>query len=114
MKNLIQKEIEIQLSMDTDLLLRMIGSSSSVGSTPATHRDGAVILKNTKRILKERICSDETILSIYNAQEDSKSQLSTAIVDCIAEFVTGVSPITIAVLIVKDGLDSLCGENNGE
>ena len=36
--------------------------------------------------------------------------LVAAVIDVIAGAVTGVSPITVAVLLVKEGLGALCRE----
>jgi hypothetical protein len=43
MDQLLLREIESQLSLDTDLLLRMLGSERTLGTTPGTARDGKVL-----------------------------------------------------------------------
>lgn len=108
MDKLVLREIEIQSSLETELLLRMLGASRSTGASPATARDGKAILANARRTLRQRICVDERVKAECAAAGNPKVLLAAAIVDCIAGAVTGVSPITVAVLLVREGLDSLC------
>ena len=108
MDQIVIREIESQLSLDTDLLLRMLGSSQSIGATPGTSRDGKVILENAKRTLRDRICVNENVRKTHDLSADSRVQLVAAILDCIAGVVVGVSPITVAVLLVKEGVSNLC------
>lgn len=108
MNDLILKEIESQLSLDSELLYRIIGASQSIGATPGTARDGKVIIENAKRTLKERICTASNVQTVYKTSQNSKVQLAAAILDCIAGAVSGVSPITVAVLLTKEGINLLC------
>ena len=108
MDQLILREIESQLSVDTELLLRLLGSSQSMGATPATPQDGEVILENAKRTLREQICLAEGVKAAHATTGNSKVLLVAAIVDCIAGATTGVSPVTVAVLLVTEGIDTFC------
>ena len=110
MNEILRLEIESQLSLDTDVLLIMLGSSHALGASPETPRDGKAILKNAKKALRSQICSSENVRRAYASTENSKVLLVSAVIDCIAGAVTGVSPITVAVLLVKEGIDELCGE----
>ena len=110
MDPLVLREIETQLSLDTGLLLRMLGASHALGATPGTTRDGQVILENARGTLRERICSDATVKATQRLAGNSKVQLAAAVLDCIGGALTGVSPITVSVLLVKEGLDELCME----
>lgn len=110
MDQLVIREIESQLSMDADLLLRMLGASHAIGATPGTSRDGKAILDNARRTLRERICADETVFNAHKAAVNSRVLLVAAVLDCIAGVITGVSPITVSVLLVKEGLETLCKE----
>lgn len=111
MDDIVKAEIESQLTLDTDLLLQILGSSLSIGASPGTSTDGRAILANVKRTHRERICADVKVQAARKYSTHSKVLLVAAVVDCIAGAVTGVSPITVAVLIVREGLDSLCGEH---
>jgi hypothetical protein len=86
----------------------MLGASHSIGATPGSSRDGKVILENIKRMFSERICADKTVRATHQAATNLKVQLVAAVLDCIAGAVTGVSPITVSVLLVKEGLETLC------
>jgi len=108
MDKLLLREIESQLSMNTDLLLCMLGAEQALGATPGTIRDGRVILENAKRMLRDRICTDEKVRKLHRTSGDSKVLLVAAVLDCIAGAVTGVSPITVSVLLVKEGLETVC------
>ena len=108
MDDIVLREIESQLTVDTDLLLRMLGSSQSMGATPASSRDGKMILENAKRTLRETICADKSVKAIHATSANAKVQLAAAILDCIAGVVISVSPITVSVLLVKEGIDTLC------
>lgn len=110
MKEIILREIENQLSLDTDLLLRMLGAEQTLGATPGTIRDGKVILENAKRTLGKRVCGDAKVRSVYEATSNSRVLLVAAVLDCIAGAITGVSPITVSVLLVKEGLATVCKE----
>ena len=110
MNDLVQREIESQLSLDTDLLLRMLGAAHALGATPGTSRDGKVILENARRTLRKRICTDPKVQAAHAGATNTKVQLVAAVIDCIAGAVTGVSPITVSVLLVKEGLETLCKE----
>ena len=110
MGSLVHREIESQLSLDTDLLLRILGASHAIGATPGTSRDGKAILDNAKRTLREQICADKTVRTAHEAAGNSKVLVVAAVIDCIAGAITGVSPITVSVLLVKEGLGTLCKE----
>lgn len=107
---LVLREIENQMSMDTPLLLRMLGTAQSVGASPGTANDGKVILENVRRTVRERMCSDRAVRSAHRATGNSKVVLIAAVADCIAGAITGVSPITVAVLLVREGLEVVCKE----
>jgi len=110
MDPLVLREIESQLSLDTKLLLQMLGESHSLGASVGTSRDGSKILENAKRVLAEDICINKGVRAVYSTAENSTVQLVAAVLDCIAGYVTGISPITVSVLIVKQGVGKLCAE----
>lgn len=108
MDELVRMEIESQLSLDPDLLLRVLGASQTLGATPGTSRDGRVILENAKRTLRDRLCASELVRTTHDGASNTKVQLVAAVIDVVAGAVAGVSPITVAVLLVKEGLGTLC------
>ena len=104
------EEIERQLSMDTDRLFRMLASENSLGASPGTSRDGKAILENARRTFRQKICSDERVRYAHGLAEGSKVQSVAAILDCVSGSISGVSPVTVAVLLVKEGVEALCQE----
>jgi len=110
MDELIIREIESQISLDSDLLFKMLGAQQAQGASPGTGRDGRSILENAKRILRDRVCADLRIRELHTATGNTRVQLAAAVLDCIAGAVNGVSPITVSVLLVKEGLGALCKE----
>lgn len=59
--------------------------------------------------LKKVICSNKKIIQLVNnPKTNSRIVLAAAILDLILDISIGVSPITVAALIVNEGLDTLC------
>lgn len=60
--------------------------------------------------LAEVICSSPRVAVWRASAEKSPSMIVTALADLVAGLVIGVSPFTVAALIMKYGLDRLCGD----
>jgi hypothetical protein len=106
---LVQTEIERQLRLDNNTLLLLL-ASETIGATEPTSRDGRVILDNVKRNYRRKICEDERVRKAHSLTDNSRVLLVSALLDCIGGAITGVSPITVCVLLVKEGLDTLCAD----
>lgn len=106
---LLQTEIEHQLTLDIDTLLLLL-ASETLGATAPSPGDGRVIVDNVKRSYRQRICQNERIRTLHAVTESSRVLLVSALLDCIGGAITGVSPITVCVLLVKEGIDSLCAD----
>ncbi|MDE3089664.1 MAG: hypothetical protein KGJ80_09835 [Chloroflexota bacterium] len=67
-------------------------------------------LQNKRAAITEKVCSDRTVRLLTSGAPKSQDQITlvTAIADLIASIVVGVSPITVAVLLVREGLKALC------
>jgi hypothetical protein len=59
---------------------------------------------------QETICGNHRVLKLRN--NNNLIELAAAIADLIVGICTGVSPVTVAVLIIKYGISKLC--QNGE
>lgn len=59
-----------------------------------------------EKILQETICNNELIIKYI--KDNDTANLITAIADLIVSVTHGVSPITVAHLIVKKGLTIFC------
>jgi len=59
--------------------------------------------------LRVVICSSERIRQMLRESRGyDRVLLASAIVDLIAGIITGVAPATVAVLLVKEGVETLC------
>lgn len=110
MKDEVLKEIERQMELETDALLVLLASSGTLGASPGTPKDGDRIFRKIKDKVRERLCTDESVIAAYEGGSNSKVLLITAVVDCISGAVIGVSPVTASVLLVREGLDAFCVE----
>ncbi len=63
--------------------------------------------KNNVNKIKRVICKEEVIDSL---SKDDKLMLISAIADLLAGLYLEVSPVTVAVLVVKQGVNNLCEE----
>lgn len=110
-------EIESKLSSNEEDLLFEIGTSLSGKSI--LPKDRSAILKiatawlsKNADLLRSNICGNMKIAELTddggNPQQDVL--LVAAIADVIADLIVGVSPVTVAVLIAKRGLKTLCAE----
>ena len=57
-------------------------------------------------VIKEKLCNDEKLKNLIKKSDGIV--LVTAIVDLISSIITGVSPFTVAALLVKKGITKLC------
>lgn len=62
-----------------------------------------------KARLAEVVCSSPRVAAWRASAEKSPNMIFTALADLVAGLVIGVSPFTVAALIMKFGLDRLCG-----
>lgn len=72
-------------------------------------RDGRAWFERNTQALREKVCGDDRVKVILaNEQAFGRVELVTAIADLISLIVTGVSPMLVAVIIVKRGLAEFC------
>jgi dCTP deaminase len=102
------QEIEVKLNTNDSDLFAMLASEISKGIIEPDKQEerGKQIFENLRSALVERICYSENVKKYYSAND--KVTLVAALIDCISGAVTGVSPVTFCVLLVKAGLDVLC------
>ncbi|WP_375207701.1 hypothetical protein [Hyphococcus sp.] len=110
MDELTLREIESQLALDSELLFRMLGAQQGVGSSRGTNRDGKDVYENIKRSLRVRICTNRRVQTLCGDSATEKTTLVAAVLDCISGPIIGISPITVSVLLVKEGLNNLCAD----
>lgn len=69
---------------------------------------GKEIFENLRERLSSNICGSNTIRRAASLGDEIA--LTAAIIDCVAGYLTSVSPVTVAVLFVKYGYSRLCPE----
>lgn len=120
---MIQQEIDSKLEMRESELYSLIAEDILKGSIgmakPHVSKDEKILLgkswfENKKHYFQDKICSDETIISLIT--EDNlkrKVNLISALLDLFAGLLISVSPITVAVLIVQEGIETFCNKKGG-
>ena len=70
-------------------------------------------IKKNKLKIVDVVCNNENVIkcSLSKDRTYGKVLLATAIADLLGSILTGVSPFTVAVLLVKEGLESFCDEH---
>jgi hypothetical protein len=99
-----------------DLLARLGADVSQLGIRPPSNADliraGRRWLTNQRAFLKHAVCRSEQIqrLAASADQHERRVGLVTAIADLLTASLTGLPVITIAVLLVHEGVETLCGD----
>lgn len=63
------------------------------------------------KLITDAICGSEKLRKLLLAENNDDVVLVTAIADLVSGLVTGVSPVTVAALLVKKGVNNICKEN---
>ena len=72
---------------------------------------GKEIVSRQMNIIKESICSNDYITKLATSKSyEDKVMLVSAIADLLAATVIAISPITVAALLVKQGVPALCNK----
>lgn len=108
-------EIDFYLSLEADALLIMLGQSTTgvLGAefSPATaKKKGAEWLKGSREHLRKKICDEWSYCEKRNDEGLRDNViLATAIGDLVITAAKKIPPLAIACLLIKMGLDELCG-----
>ena len=111
-----QEDIEKLLSLDNESLYLEIGNKlTGKGAFPFDKKYVTKLAKNWMREkrqhLAEILCDDKNIRElIRNQNKQNRILLITAIADLISSIISIVPAVTVAVLIVKEGFESLCSK----
>jgi len=112
MDKILSQEILSTLSLCEEEIFEKIGAEISSGQDafPPGKQDIIKIGKrwwtHNRERLVTNVCRSEVIKSVLESGDELA--LVSAILDLICGIVTGVSPATVAVLIVKLGLEKVC------
>lgn len=71
-------------------------------------------LAKNREAFRNVICGNEEIVKYLNkdSSTETKVHLVTAVLDLIASICIGVSPVTVSVLLVREGIEKLCAQEH--
>lgn len=107
-------EIKKLLKLDKNELYarlghELIGPNNILTNIKENEKLGESWFIRNKEKLKSKVCNNQVVLSAFKLkQNQTELQIALAILDLISNLIIGVSPVTVAVLIVKEGLNSFC------
>ena len=105
-------EIDLTLNQPLSILLKEIGKDSSAGMaiSPVDPEDaGETWFAKSKSKLRETICQSQSVTTYLECPKRwDEAVLVAAIADLISSLCVGVSPVTVAALVLKKGLHTLC------
>jgi hypothetical protein len=110
-----QLTADIERMLDTDvhdLYAELARPLKGAGPRDLARR-GAEIYQNLKAELRQIVCGSKTVVAFYdskNASPDSVALIG-AVADCISGYVTGISPVVVSVLLVREGLHLYCKDH---
>ncbi|MBI1746125.1 MAG: hypothetical protein HYR55_06010 [Acidobacteria bacterium] len=106
----VRVEIERKLAASREELILDLGQTVTKGAIrPDARRKGLEIYENLRGKLQAAICTNQQLRALHDTVGDGKKALLVAaLADLVSGLVVGISPITVAVLMVKDGLEVYC------
>ena len=96
---------ELELALGDELARQMLGATP-----PGPKQKKAVAaawLASMRVTLREKICPNENLKQLFVENVEIR-HLATAVFDLISGLVTGVSPVLVSALLVRQGLKLLC------
>lgn len=104
----------MKLSLD-ELYIQIGAEYIGLGAMPRSLKDlaqiGKLWLESKKSELIEILCNNEQLNSLLKSEPKrlkDRIVLVAAVADLLSSIITGVSPITVSVLLIKAGLEDLC------
>jgi hypothetical protein len=106
------EDIEKALAKTDEELYVDLGTlpfKGAAGADPA--KRGRELYGNVKRKLVGLVCEAPQVRALHGLAGTGEAKIAVVIADVILAHVAGVSPASIAVLMVREGLDIVCREN---
>lgn len=108
-RGLLEKDFD---ELYVDIGRELYGSAAFPPPLNQLRQVARVWLQKKRTEIAKVVCLNETIrMLISNQATTDRIVLVTAVSDLIVSIVIGVSPITVGVLLVKEGLKTLCEDN---
>lgn len=106
-------QVAALIDLDRDALLARLAEEVALGVSPLDPDRKRSIARAWMDAQRERlrlmICRDPGVTALRETATDARIELAAAVADLVAS-VTGKMPAaTVAVLLVRAGLDDLCG-----
>lgn len=112
--NVDEKEVESLLGQDEKSLYAALGAEL-IGPQAFPTDPGMLIaaargwLADRKSSIEVAVCLNARVKDLVtNSRKRDRILLVSAVADLISSVVSGVSPVTVSVLLVKEGLETLC------
>lgn len=110
--------IETLLSMDIDSLYELLGDEltpSGAGIFEPSKKQlitkGRLWIENNLEKIADKLCKDEDIRELFNNEDKiDKVQYISALVDLLGAFTIGISPVLLAVILLKYNISKVCEE----
>lgn len=104
-----QADLEATWCLTDEQLYAMLAGELGRGFGPSDlSRMGRDMFENIKISAALVICSSETVRAIYKRVGGGSAEVASAVADCLAGYLQHVPLATVAVLIVRHGLPTLC------
>jgi hypothetical protein len=108
-----QDRLRQLLALDEDELLVDLADMIALGVgplDPSRKRSiGRAWLEAQTDRLREAICNDPRVQAVRNDEHADVVDLAAAVTDLVATIVGGVPAAVVSVILVRRGLDRLCG-----
>lgn len=120
MEQELEKTLKALLNLSEDELLIQIGEQLALPSLGMAGQSERKSIKQAKQWLsensaklKEQICNSHVVqIYLTNKKRYDDISLAAAILDLIVDIVIDITPATVAVLIIKKGIASLCSDTD--
>lgn len=103
-------EIADLLKLSEDDLFARLGETTTKGAGyQEIVERGKALFSNTVRNVSQRLCEDSRTKELYERRNEiTIVDYIAALADIISGYLAGISPFVLAVLIVKNKLETVC------
>ena len=106
------KEINDLLELSDEELFARLGESGGKGAMlPELVERGKSIFENTIDNIGEKLCKDPRTKALHGRRDKiTMVDYVAGLADIVTGFVAGITPNVLALLIIKNNLDRICGK----
>jgi hypothetical protein len=105
------EEVDSLLDLSEDELYARLGQSTGKGAMlPELVERGKSLFANTMKNIAEKLCNDPRTIALHDRRDEiTLADYVAGLADIVTGFVAGITPNVLALLIVKNNLDKICG-----